>query len=234
MLRDMRKAREKWGAGALLLVLSTTTARSATADDGPPSRTILGVAALGSESGAGLSLDGRLRFAGGLQLGIGVASQALHVAHFGGYPVHGVSGNEARVLGLFPLVESRGFELDLRLASGLSYLHDVGERESPHRHALRSSTELACLGHVPIGRQDLLRVGVILALDVEVEPTTSLADQAQLLGVGFGRALGASTLLYANLEGGGTYGFDGDNGKAMLRGALGLRMAFGGDARMAF
>jgi hypothetical protein len=231
----MRNAREVGRIGALLIVLSTTlSARAASPPEAGLPQPVLGVAALGGVAGAGLALEGRLRVASGVQVGIGVTSQALRVAHIGGYAVRGVSGNEVRLLALFPLLESQGFELDLRLATGLIYLHDVGTLESPYRHALRSSTEVACLAHVRLGDHNVLRAGVILGFDLETEPTTSLADQSQLLSVGFGRALGPSTLLYASVEGGGTYGFNGDNGKAVLRGSLGLRFALGGDARMAF
>lgn len=41
-------------------------------------------------------------------------------------------------------------------------------------------------------------------------------------------------LLYGQIDGGGSYGFNGDNGKALLRGALGLRFSLGGDAREGF
>jgi hypothetical protein len=231
----MRMTPELGARGALLLVLSTSlSAHAASADKGLPPQPVFGVAALGDAAGAGLALEGRLRIASGVQLGLGVASQALRVAHMGGYAVRGVSRNEAQLLALFPLLEIQGFELDLRVATGLVYLHDVGALESPYRHALRSSTEVACLAHVRLGDHNVLRAGVRLGFDLETEPTTSLADQAQLLSVGFGRALTASTLLYASLDGGGTYGFNGDNAKAVLRGSLGLRFTLGGDARMAF
>lgn len=218
----------------LALALSTLLrAPAASASEAAP-QILVGVAALGATSGGGLALDGRVRLASGVQLGVGVAGRALRVAYLGGLTAHGVGAGDAHALALFPLLRGKELELALRLATGFSYLRDLGERETPHRTALRSSTELALLAHVRLGRYDLLRAGAIVSLDLETQPTTAVADQMQLLTVGFGRALGPSLLLYANADAGGSYGFDGDNGKAVLRAALGLRMAFGGDARTAF
>lgn len=235
MLFSMRNqhGRWRWPALALAYALAATMWGAAEVHASETAAPVFGVAALGSNAGAGLSADAGWRFAGGQQLGIAVVGEGLGTAHLGGRVARGVSASDARAFTLLPLLTARAFELDLRLASGVRYLRDLGALES-HRDALRSTTELALLAHVDLGERYLLRTGVLLGFDLELSPTTSLADQAQSLTLGVGRVLGASTLLYASVDAGGSYGFDGDNGKAILRGALGLRFPLGGDARTPF
>ena len=233
MLLAMTNQHERRRLAALILAFSVASLGAAEARASDSAAPVFGLAALGSNSGAGLSADAGLRFAGGQQLGIALASEGLWTAHLGGQVAKGVSASEARAFTLLPLLTARNLELDLRLSSGARYLRDVGGLET-HRDALRSTTELALLAHVRLGERYLLRTGVLLGFDLELSPTTSLADQSQSLSVGLGRTLGASTLLYAHVDAGGSYGFDGDNGKAIVRGALGLRFPLGGDARTAF
>lgn len=210
------------------------TAAPATANEATPLRAAAGVAAVGSTAGGGLSLDVRLVLNGGAQLGLGVSGQALRVAYFGGQTVHGAAGGEAAFILLLPTWRRSGFELDLRMSTGLRYLGDVGALAGPHGSAQRSVTELSYLAHVRLAESYQLRAGAALVVEVETTPTVAVADQMQLLTVGLGRVLYPSLLLYANVEAGGTYGFDGDNGKTVLRGSLGLRLPFGADARSPF
>jgi hypothetical protein len=95
-------------------------------------------------------------------------------------------------------------------------------------------TELGCLAHVRLDERHLLRAGALIVLELQTQPSVALADQMQLLTLGLGRALRRDLLLYATVEAGGTYGFDGDNGKTVLRFALGLRLPFGADVLTAF
>ena len=229
----MRWSCSRWGlksgvTSALVVVLASSPAHAREA--GPR----LGVAGLVETVGGGLSLDGRYRFGSGLQLGLVGASRGLSKVYFGGRKIEGAVAGDAQALLLVPLRFSGPLELDLRLTSGVRYARDLGEQSSTHEHALRSVTELACLAHVRLGERQLLRAGAILGVELETEPTQELADQTQLLTLGFGHALAPSALLYAQVDAGGSYGFDGDNGKALLRGALGLRFTFGGDAREGF
>jgi hypothetical protein len=235
MLLSMRNrhGRRRGPAVALAYAFAGTMWGAAQAQASEAAAPVFGVAGLGSNAGAGLSADAGWRFAGGQQLGIALVGEGLWTAHLGGQVARGVSASGARAFTLSPLLTTRALELDLRLSSGLRYLRDVGALES-HRDALRSTTELALLAHVNLGEHYLLRTGVLLGFDLELSPTTSLADQSQSLTLGVGRVIGDSTLLYASVDAGGSYGFDGDNGKAILRGALGLRFPLGGDARTPF
>ncbi|MGC4088028.1 MAG: hypothetical protein QM756_09045 [Polyangiaceae bacterium] len=223
-----------YGFGLFGLLWLTALAEVAHATDAPGARPLAGVATLGSDVGAGLALDARLRFGGGYQLGVGVSGQALSVAYFGGQKARGVAAGEAELIALLPWLRAGAVELDLRLGSGLRVLRDGGELDTPARRALRSVSQLGCFAHVRIDQRHLLRAGALLVVELETEPTVALADQMQLLSLGFGRALGRDLLLYANVEAGGSYGFDGDNGKAVLRGSLGLRLPLGGDVLGAF
>lgn len=181
-----------------------------------------------------MALDGRYRFGSGVQLGLVGSGRVLSKAYFGGQKVEGAAAGQADALLLVPLRIAAPLELDLRLTSGLRYAADLGDDSGAHDDAWRSVTELGCIAHVRLGARQLLRAGVILGFELELQPTQELADQTQLLTLGLGHAITPSTLLYAQVDAGGAYGFDGDNGKALIRGAFGLRFSFGGDAREGF
>jgi hypothetical protein len=234
MLQTMTTAGEKGLWAWTIVVMLWLAARPAVAAEAQPIAAMGGVSAVGSGAGAGLLLDGRLRLHGGAQLGLSLSGQTLRVTYFGGHKAEGVLAGEAMLLGLLPLLRVDPVELDMRLASGIRTLRDHGQLETPYRHAHRSTTELACLAHVNLGSRYLLRAGAIIGLELETHPTAELADQLQLVTLGLGRAVTPSLMLYAHVDAGGTYGFDGDNGKTVLRGAFGLRVAFGGDALTGF
>lgn len=218
---------------ALLLAASSASAQDSTnpaplpeaAHDGVQG--LLGVALRGSNEGAGLGLDARVRLPRGTQLGAILASDYLETAHVGGFVTHGAATGELRLLALVPLVVSPRVELDLRVSTGLRFIRDVGSPTTNGADAMRSSTEFALLAHVAIGERLLLRAGATFVLELEVQPTVALADQMQLLTLGLGSTFGERTLLYGTVDAGGTYGFDGDNGKVVVRGELGLRIALG-------
>ena len=217
--------------GILAGALVCAPARAAEAET--PSSWRAGAAALFDNTGGGLALDGRYRFGSGAQLGLMGSGRALSKAYFGGQKVEGAAAGQADALLLVPLRRA-ALELDLRLTSGLRYAADLGDDSLAPDDAWRSVTELGCIAHVRLGARQLLRAGVILGFELELQPTQELADQTQLLSLGWGHAITPSTLLYGQVDAGGAYGFDGDNGKALIRGAFGLRLSFGGDAREGF
>ncbi len=226
----------KASATALALAALFGAAPAFATEESP--RASVEAAALASGSGAGrglgVLLGARLHSRAGAQLGFAVAGQALELAYLGGQTATGLMAGEATLLGLLPLLRASSLELDFRLATGVRYLRDLGVHDTPHTSSLRSVTELAWLAHVRLDRRHLLRAGVLIALELETTPTMALADQMQLLSVGLGRAIAPNVALMAAVEAGGSYGFDGDNGKAVLRGSLALRVAFDGDALVAF
>jgi hypothetical protein len=230
----MTTARRTTLSACAAVIALVAGARPAAADETPAIGATMGGALLGSEAGGGLALDARLRFRNGIQLGLALSEQALGVAYLSGAAAEGLSATDGSVVALFPLVLAAPLELDLRVSTGVRYLHDLGVLETPYRDALRSTTEIAFLAHVRLGARFLLRAGAIVGVDLQVDPGVDLADQSQLLTLGLGCSIGPNLLLYGNVDVGGTYGFDGDNGKAVTRGALGFRVPFGADPRTAF
>jgi hypothetical protein len=224
-------------APAAVLLFFATLAPPSYAQQ-PPARDnsgfVLAGSALGSTSGGGLEVDARFRWASGVQLGLVLDGEAASHAYFGGTKAEGVASGAVKALALFPLLTARSVEFDLRVTTGLDYARDVSGRVTSYRDALRSVSELSWLAHVPLATASLFRAGAILTFEMETQPTQALADQALLLTVGFGHEVSESALFYANIDAGGTYGFDGDNGKVVTRGALGLRWSWDGAAVTAF
>jgi len=180
----------------------------------------------------GVELDVRARFSGGVQLGLGVSSSAHERAFMTGQVVRKAGSLGGVGILLVPLVLEGPLELDLRVESGVLGVRGLGERDVS---ALRQVNEFAMLAHVQLGRSFLLRAGAVLGLALEVDPAFALADQSQLLTAGLGYALSKHVLLHAGVTAGGSYGFDGDNGKFIFEGMLGVRAPFGsGGSRVAF
>ncbi len=215
----------------LLLLVATAwlgAPRIAIADDPGPPRAIVGFAATGSNEAYGLALDARLVLRSGAQLGVALAGTRVTTGYFAGRTIHGGAGLEATALALVPLLRVGALSLDLRMSSGVREVHDLGARDSQYARATRSVTELGLFANVHIGLRTQLRVGTVLGFEFELRPSVALADQMQLLSFGVGFAPSERLLLFATAEAGGTYGFDGNNGKTLVRSTLGLRIPFGG------
>ena len=148
MLLAMTNQHERRRLAALILAFSVASLGAAEARASDSAAPVFGLAALGSNSGAGLSADAGLRFAGGQQLGIALASEGLWTAHLGGQVAKGVSASEARAFTLLPLLTARNLELDLRLGEGTG-----GVLATPLlRAAARLLSEVASLEDVISGR----------------------------------------------------------------------------------
>lgn len=216
----------------LVTALALAARGTARAQDAPTGS--LGVALTGSNEGAGLSLDGRLTLRRGTTLGLGIAAAWRDVAYFGGRSAHGVATVEPSLLVLLPAARTGTLALDVRLGTGMRFARDVGDVTTQHERATRVVTELGLFGHLRVGPTLVLRAGALLVIEVEAAPTVALADMMQLVSLGVGIQVAPNALLYATAEAGGTYGFDGNNGKVVARGALGVRVPFGGDPRAPF
>lgn len=201
-------------------------------------RLVLGSRLVGRDTGGGLELDGRVRLAGGAQLGAAASFWALERAYMGGRTVTGASGASGAAVFLMPLVTHGPLELDLRLKTGFLALRDVGEGDGEGgdapASALRHIDELSMVAHVALGEAWLLRAGAAVGFELELDPTTELADLAQVLTAGAGYAVSENVLLTLDASAGGSFGFNGDNGKFLLEGSFGARFAFGqGGSRVA-
>lgn len=213
---------------------TATPAAAATPSKPAAPHLVMAGAALANTTGGGLELDARCRWPSGVQVGTVVDGQVASHAYFGGTKAEDVAAGSVRAIALFPLLTAPVASFDLRVATGVGYARNVGGKTSPYREAMRSITELSWLAHVPLGATGLFRAGTTFTFELETKPTQALADQALLVTLGFGQKLTDATLLYATIDAGGTYGFDGDNGKVITRGAVGVRWAWDGVALGAF
>lgn len=192
---------------------------------------VLGSRAFVHWHGAGLELDARYRFASGIQLGAVVTGDYLDPGYLSGQPEPDTVATTGALVFVAPLAEAGPLTMFIRVQSGATHLNVLDSELS----ALRQVNQLGAYGHLRLGERSLFRLGVELGVDFEVDPTFELADQAQVVTAGYGYALSGNVLLYADVSAGGTYGFNGDNAKAILEGSLGVRLPLGkGGARDAF
>lgn len=178
--------------------------------------------------GAELALDLRHRSADGLEVGGLVEVGLRDAAYVGGQTEHGASSGGVGLVLLVPLTRQGPLSLELRGVAGASYLRLLEAPRAGSRDAARARLEVGMLAHVRLETAWLLRLGATLGFELEVAPTIDLADQTALLCAGIAFAPSSDWMLHAQLEGGGSYGFDGDNGKVIVRGTVGVRVAFDG------
>jgi hypothetical protein len=194
---------------------------------------LVGAAASVREAPGGeFAADLRWRSRDGVQIGALLDVGGFDVGYLGGYAERGVLSGGLGVVFLAPLVQSGPLTLDLRGVAGAAYLGVLEAARGPSSDALRARVELSMLGHVRLDPAWLLRFGATLGFDLEVTPTLDMADQAALVTAGLGFAPAPDWMLYAQVDAGGTFGFDGDNGKVILRGTAGVRVGLdGGEVR---
>ena len=212
-------------AFVLVLAMASLSAAPARAE---PLRLVAGGAVQVNESpGISGNLDFRLVFGGGVQLGLALRAGALDRAYPGGYAERGAIEYGGAAVALFPLLKHGALALDLRTVVGATQL-SLSDAQ-PHDAATRLNVELAMFARVTLSELLTLRVGAVLGYDQELSPSAETADQSQRLTVGLLVHPAPTWAVYALVDGGGTYGFDGDNAKMMVRGELGVRVALGGD-----
>lgn len=189
----------------------------------------LGARLFGQNNGSGLELDGRYGFRSGVQLGLlGSLGYAPH-GYMSGQPIDDAVLSRGALVLVVPTTTAGPLQLFLRLVHGATVL------SAESADAVRQTNEVGAFAHLSLGRESLLRLGVVLGADLEVWPTVELADQYQGLTGGYGYALSRAVLVYGEGAVGSTFGFNGDNGKVYYGGSLGVRLPFGKeDARGAF
>ncbi len=189
----------------------------------------VGARLVGQNSGSGLELDGRYGFRSGVQLGVLGALGYAHRSYISGQPVDDVVLTRGALVLLVPTIADGPAQLFLRFVHGAMVL------STESADAVRQTNEVGAFAHLSLGTRSLLRAGVVLGADLEVSPTAELADQYQGLTAGYGYAASRGVLVYADVAGGSTFGFNGDNGKVYYGGSLGVRFCFGKEgARGAF
>jgi hypothetical protein len=232
MFEPMRNERHRWLASGLFLACFPSPATASAVDDPTnPAGFVGGARSFLQRSGAGLELDGRYRFASEFELGLVVEGAYLDKGYLSGYVVSPALAGSAGLVLLLPAATSGPLDLFVRCVPGVAWLEGI----DAGRSAVRQTNEIGIFGHVLLGRRGLLRAGVILGVELELDPTVDLADQSQAVALGYGYAVADQWLLYGDVTAGGTYGFNGDNGKAILEASLGVRVPFtSGGSRGAF
>lgn len=218
---------------SLLLGAALLAALSAAPAAAQESVTVGAAASAREAPGAELALDLRWRSAEGIQLGGVLDLGVRDAAYLGGHAEHGASSGGLGFVLLAPLTTHGPLTLDLRGVAGASYLRlfdaPDGVSHGQSDDAVRARLDLSMLAHVRLDAAWMLRLGITLGFDLEVTPTVDLADQSALLGAGIAFAPASDWMLHAQIEAGGSYGFDGDNGKVVVRGTLGVRVALDGE-----
>jgi hypothetical protein len=184
--------------------------------------------------GRGFSLDGRWVFVRGLQVGAMLEGSQAQQVFISGLALLGGRVLEARLVGLAPIYRTGPLAMSLRFRTGGSWLTDIKAEDSSPGTGIRWVADLSLFASVELRERWSLRVGPTIGIELEVSPTVEMADQAQLILAGVGYTPRPGLLLYSNVEGGGSLGFNGDNEKVLARATLGLRIDLGSKARSMF
>lgn len=200
------------------------------APDAPATRQAIGVPLTLSNFDAGGGLAWRFRFAGGAQLGLDGRALSVRSAYLDGYAAQRGDAFTGAGQVLLPLVQMGPLEIHLRASLGAKALR-VDESAGPHR---RSTTLLGDVG--PIVNVRLapglgLRTGWLAITHFQLTPGFDVEALGQVLLAGAVVPLSDDVQLHADVETGGTFGFDGDGGKYLVRGTVGARWVLGGAAR---
>ncbi|MEM9192687.1 MAG: hypothetical protein AAGF12_26170 [Myxococcota bacterium] len=188
----------------------------------------VGVGARASNFEAGGEFDVRLRWDRGYQLGLTLRGARTFETFVGGFAEDDGASFEAIAHGILPLAQRDGFEVGLRTGLGVRQLL-VDEAQGPDDSATRWSLDTGPIVALHLGEAFTLRLGWTLLFELELTPTTDVADLGQRITIGGLVSLGGGVSVYADVGALGTFGFSGDNGKFIFDGSLGLRWVFGGN-----
>jgi len=180
----------------------------------------------GSNLQVGAAAAARVRLPSAVQLGASLGGASLNTYYVDGYErLHG-SAFEAQARAVVPLAElaPAAFTFSGTLGGRQVWLTDDVVAVD---HGTRVFSELGLMAHIRVGSTNLVRVGPIMLFDFEVKPSFAPASLGQLIHVGHALSLGERVALNARLEAGGTYGFDGNNEKFLVRGGVELMARFG-------
>lgn len=219
--------------------LTEEEARREAGPESTPAEFIVGAAAFLSPrddfsgpTGGGGALDLRWQLPRGAQLGLTAEGSRQETVFISGKALPGGSVFDVRAVGLLPISSRGPLQISARARSGASWLRDQGPGGEVTTRGVRTVSDLALLATVTHGERWQFQAGPVLGFAFELSPTVELADQAQLLLAGVGYRPAPNLLVVLDLEGGGSFGFNGDNAKVLARSTLGLRVALGGgDAR---
>lgn len=184
----------------------------------------------GSNFDAGAALGYRVRFAGGMQLGLEGRALAVRDAYVNGFAATGGYAVSGVGLVMVPMVQSGPLDLHFRASLGARSLN-VDETTGPDKRGLTLLSELGPVVNIRATKSLTLRTGWLAVTNFQLSPAFDSEALGQVLLAGAVVPVTDDVQLHADVETGGLFGFDGDGGKYVVRGFVGARWAFGGSAR---
>lgn len=217
--------------GALLSTVPARAEQPSPAEPHTPSTQHAFILAGGYSSVDATALLGyRLGLAGGVQLGLEVRHAPSRQGYIDGFAATGGSAQYGTLRALFPLAASGPLELGLGTSLGVRRLA-ANASAGPERTSLAFTSEVGPIAHLQLSPALTLRAGWLQVTHLQTAPSTSLDAMGQVLVLGAMAPVTDSLQLYADLETGGLFGYDGDGGKYLTRGTVGARLMLGGAAR---
>lgn len=203
-----------WGAAALLLCFAPGSARADAS---------VGVSARADNFGQGGLVDARLRI-GANQLGLDVYAGHERKAFISGFAVEDALRVDVHLRGLWQVWQQGPARFSLLTRAGArSFSAATGN--APESASWAVSAEMGALVHADVHPRAVARFGVLVPLLFQLDPAFSNDVNGALLSLGIAVALRDQLLLTANLNSGGIFGADGDAGKFLVQGTLGVRWA---------
>ena len=175
-----------------------------------------------SPAEARVRLGWRQRWASGLQAGAEVRLGSAQALYLDGWPVDG--GTTLGALGQLslPLAHSGPVALDLRIDGGPTLLA-ADEATPSGARSLGARLEVSPLATVALREGLAGQLGWTLVTGLQLQPGFAVDALGQVLVAGGVVALSDSLQLSVRGETGGLYGYNGDGGKYLVRGGVGLR-----------
>ena len=189
-----------------------------------------GLLSLG-DGGAGSNLRGggrfeyRYRWSNDAQLGLRVGLFAVDAPFIEGFRGRDALETEVLALSNFQLLRGDSAGIHLRLLAGARFLADAAD--APESSSTQVGAVPAWIASIHLNPSISVRTGVVFPVWLEVDPSADIAELATLLTVGVDWAFSPSLSLYADVETGGSFGFDGNGLKYVAEGTTGLRIRFG-------
>lgn len=183
----------------------------------------IGVLARASNFGEGALVDARWR-AGAAQVGVEGYVGREREAFIAGLAVEDALRIDVGALLMVQVWEHDISTFSLSLRAGMRRLQSAkGNDEVDSSWAVRA--ELGALFHHDVHERVVLRTGVLVPLLFQVDPEFSNDINGGLITGGFAVQVHNNLHLTADLDLGGIFGADGDAGKFIARGTVGLRWA---------
>jgi hypothetical protein len=175
----------------------------------------------GGTTDVGAGASWRLRLPGGTQLGLGVRAARAQESYVDGWRVDDATSVYGQAEAYTVLLRSGPLTLGLDGHAGVRRL--FADDATPGGDA--STALVSAVGpvaHVRIGPGSLA-LGWQSVQNFQLDPGFAVDALGQVGRVGYAFGLTEDWQMYADLTGGGLFGYDGDGGKFLTRGTLGVR-----------